>query len=235
MSLGELRNGSVLILTHKKGKVNVNGSLPSVCVVEKSILGSRCEIFRTTYYVSNAHKMVVDNVAEVVCGISVSLHKDLVLKLGVVHRDLAENRVNVACSTLKRHLLSDNEGHTCSEVSLNLFLRELAAMSVISACSILLVKLFKALLCAEAVVSVAHLNELLCILHIYFLTLGLNVGTVIASNVGTFIPVEACHLECGLNNVGCTLNESFSIGIFNSENKVTVIVLCYKVGVKRGS
>ena len=101
---------------------------------------------------SNAHKVVVDNVAEVVGRITVSLNKYLVLKLGIAHRDLAENGVNVACSTLERHLLSDNEGNTCSEVSLNLLLGEIAAVSVISAGRILLVELFKSVLGAEAVV-----------------------------------------------------------------------------------
>ena len=35
---------AVLILTHKKRKMNVNRSLPSVCIVEESILRSRCKI-----------------------------------------------------------------------------------------------------------------------------------------------------------------------------------------------
>ena len=60
-------------------------------------------------------------------------------------------------------------------------------MSVITAGCILLVKLFKALLGAEAVVCVTELNELLCILHINLLTLTLDIGAVLTAYIGAFI------------------------------------------------
>ena len=178
--------------------------------------------------------MVVNYVAEVVGGVAVSLHKDLILKLLVVHGDVTEYLIVVAGYTLGRHLLTDNEGHTCREVGLNLLLGEITAVSVITAGSICLVKSLKTLLGAEAVVCVTHLNELLRILHIDFLTLGLNVGAVVTTNVGTLVPKKAGHIEGGLDYVGCSLNESLLVGILDSKNELTVVVLTDKIRIKRG-
>ena len=233
MSLGELGNRAVSVLTHKKGKMHVSGSFPTVCIVEKNVLGGRGEVLGASYNVSNLHEVVVDYVCEVVGGIAVSLDEDLVLELGVVHGNLTEYRVCVRGHALGRHLLSDNEGDAVCEILLDLFFREVSAVTVISAGCILFMELFKSLLGAEAIVCCAEVDELLCVLHIDGLSVALYVRTVVTANVGTFIPKKTGDIKCGFDYVCCALYQSFTVGIFDSQNKSTVAVLGNKVRIER--
>ena len=110
------------------------------------------------------------------------------------------------------------EWHTSSEINvaitdLVLILGKVSAVTVISARGIFLVKLFKAFLSAEAVVCRAKLNELLCVFHIYFLALALNVRTVIATYVRTFIPGKSGDIKRGFYNIGCSFNKSFAVSL----------------------
>ena len=88
-----------------------------------------------------------------------------------------------------------------------------------------------ALLGAEAVVCLALVNELLCVLYIKILALGLDIWPAAAAHIRAFVPVEAAYAESLVYLVHCTLDISFEVGILYPEDKVTAVLSGDDIGI----
>ena len=104
IALGKL----VLSVLHDGGHVDVDGSFPTKCIVQKVVLWSGGKVLDTTHNAVDTHQMVVDYVCKVVGGHTVRLDEDLVFQFGVFDSDVAIHFVVVGCATLRWHVLANN-------------------------------------------------------------------------------------------------------------------------------
>ena len=91
------------------------------------------------------------------------------------------------------------------------------------------------LLGAEAIIGMSALDQLFGVGEIHILALTLNIGAVIASDIRAFIPVEACKLQPGINLFDSAFYIARLIGILDTENEGSVVLLGKQVGIQRRS
>ena len=184
----------------------------------------------------DAHCVVIDDVSEVICRESVCLKKDLIVKVFIRECDVTVYKVMVRSGTCKRHLLSDNVGNAGIKVLLYLFFREVSAVTVITcAFGSVLLQCLKALLGAEASVSLALGNELLGIGLIHIESLALNIRAVFAANVRSFVVLKTCELHGVIYNLSSTFNITFTVSILYSEDKCAAFMFCCEIFIQCGT
>ena len=119
---------------------------------------------------------------------------------------------------------------------MDLFGRQVSAVTVVTrALGSILLKSFKTLLGAEASVGLALLNELLGIRLIHRKSLALDVRAVFAADIRSFVVLKTCELHRVIYNLSCSLNITFTVGIFDPQYESAAFVLSRKILVKRGA
>ena len=96
------------------------------------------------------------------------------------------------------------------------------------------VDFFQTLLGAEAVISVALFDQLARVFEINFSALGLNVRTVIAADVGSFVVVESRFPERTVNNLHRSVHITLEVRVLYAQNEFTAVFTRKKPCVKRG-
>ena len=93
------------------------------------------------------------------------------------------------------------------------------------------------LLVAEAVVSIALLDELAGVFGIDFSALRLDIGADRAADVGAFVPVEAGFPQGLVDDVHRAFDEAFLIGVLDAQDEGAVLParLGGEIGVKGGA
>ena len=81
----------------------------------------------------------------------------------------------------------------------------------------------------------AQINQFVSIFGINSFALGLNIRSVIAADVRSFVPVHPNPFECGINDIRSALNIAFLVGIFNTEDKISARCLGYQILIERRS
>ncbi len=209
----------MLLILHNMLNVDIGRLVPAERLIKKRILRSRSKVLISSYNVSNTHKVIINNVCEVICRHTVGLDKDLVIKLGAVNlyvtvELIVEGYLAVGDS------LSYDIGLTLSEIFVYLLLREVTAVPVIHrsfALSLLLGSdLIESFLIAEAIIGLALFHELLSVLLEHTHSFGLNIGTYGTAYIGALIPVEAYIPEGIIYHINSTLYIAFLIGILYS-------------------
>ena len=219
---------------HNGGAVDVGGHLPAEGLIEQVVLGGAGKVLRA------ADKVVVNDVGEVVGGHTVCLDKYLILQLAVLHLDMTVDYIVERGHALGRHFLPDDIRLTCLELCLYLLTGKAAALSVIVADGLtrsllLLVEGIEALLSAEAVIGIALLYQLFCILLEHTHSLALDIRAVVSADIGALVPVHAVLLEGLVDNIHRALNISLLVGVLDAQDKAALIVLGGQVGIERSS
>ena len=181
----------------------------------------------------DAHGVVVDDVRKIVGGIAVGLDEDLILQLAVLHRDVAEHRVRKGRAALGRHLLTDDIGNALVKLLPDLLLRQIAAVAVVAAADGLALQPLQTLLGAEAAVRLALSDQLFGIGQIHLLALRLHIGAKIAADVGTLVVLQACQLHGMINNVHRAVNQPFTVGVLDPQNKLAALRLRHQIFIQR--
>ena len=141
------------------------------------------------------------------------------------------------CShTLIWYIGTDNIRLSRCQVCLNLLLGQMKTMLVVRydllTADILLERL-QPLLITEAVICLPLLDQLLCIFHIKtaLATLTLNIRTIAAILIRTFIMLQACLVQCTVNDLQRLIKKTLLIGIFYSKYKIAALMLCDQICV----
>ena len=130
------------------------------------------------------------------------------------------------------------------QLCLNFFLAEMETMLVIVEYSLLLaihfylcMKICKTLLIAEAVISFTLINKLLSVLHVYALShsLRLDIWANATILVRSFIPQKTCLRQSSIYDIHSTFHLTVLVCVFNSQYKISALMLCDKVSIKRSS
>ena len=187
----------------------------------------------------NVHKVVIYYVRKVVGRKSVRFEQHVIVKYGILHRNIAENLVMEGCLAVLRHLLTDYIRYSRFEVCLDFLLGELAAMSVIL-CRHLhdrltLTQLLKPLLCTKAIVRVTRFDQFFRVFLINRTSFALNIRAVVAADVRTLVMDKTRVLHRFVYHVNRAVHISFLVGVLYSEDEFSALGLCYKVRIKRSS
>ena len=84
---------------------------------------------------------------------------------------------------------------------------------------------------AEAVVGASVLDELFRPDQIVVHPLALDIGAVIAADVGAFVPLQAAILQSVINHVHGAFYEPSLVGVLYPEDEVTAVFFGYQVGI----
>ena len=208
-------------------------ALPAERVVQQHIFWRRGNILIAPHDIIDAHQMIVHDVGKIIGGVAVGLHKNLVLQLLVFHRLLTIHLVKIRGCPGEGHFLPDDIGIPVFQVCLDLLLRKIAAVAVIPADSILIMKRPESLLGAEAVIGIVVIDQPLRIFLINLLALALNIWSVRPADVRTLVILKTRHPQRVQNHLGRAFHEPFLIRILDPENKFTPAVLCNQIGIQR--
>ena len=192
MALGKL----LAVLSHNHGKVAELGRLPAEGLVHQHVEGGGGNPFLGPHHVGNLHEVVVHDVGQVVGGEAVAFQQHGVgVDVLVLPLDVSQQGVLEPCDPLHGHLQTDDVGLAGIEVRLNLLLREVAAVPVVSGGHLVHgldgANSVQPLGIAEAVVGLSPFHQLLGVLLVQVEALRLDVGAVVAALCSTLVPLNA--------------------------------------------
>ena len=166
--------------------------------------------------------MIVDDVCEVICRISVRFQQDLIFEFLVLYGDIAIDTVMECRLAGKRHFLSDNIGNARFQVLFDLLFGKISAVTVVAALdAAFLVQGSEALLTAETVVGVSLFDELLSVRLIKIHTLALDIRSELPADVRTFVMDKACGLQRLIDNIYGTFHIAFLVSILDTKDECT--------------
>ena len=128
---------------HNGRKMNINGSFPPERVVHKIIFRGGRKIFRASDDVSYPHKVVVDNVREVISGHAVALYQNVIFEVGIIDSYRAVNHIFVFAHALGGDVLTDNVWFAGGEFFLDFFLGKFKTMLVVFSVAVLVGERFE--------------------------------------------------------------------------------------------
>ena len=215
----------------------INRDLPSECLVNTVVLRRRGKILITSYNMRNPHKMVINYVCKIVCRISIRFDQDQILHLFIVDCDITVNNIVEGCSSLCRHIETDNMRFSRIQTTLNLFFGKVETSLIIDGdllacnCTFHTLQFF---LAAEAVVCISLLNKLFCIfqVHACCLTLTLYIRTESAVFIRSLIMDKSGFLKGTVNNIYGSLHITFLVCIFNTKDKISAFMFCDQISIK---
>ena len=105
-------------------------------------------------------------------------------------------------------------------------------MFVIFACAVYVRQIFQPFFRTETIICFAFFYKFQSIFHIFVFTLALNVWAIVTTHDWAFVIIHANCFESVKNDVNCTLNVSFHISIFNSQNKLAVVFACKQICIQ---
>ena len=141
----------------------------------------------------DTHQVVIDDMRKIVGRIAVCFHQDLILQLLTLTLDFTENRILIGDSTVERHFLANHVRSAGCEFFLYFCRGQPTAVAVIAAGCVFFVQLLKSLFGAETIVSMSRCDKLFGVFAIDFLSFALNIRTMFAADVGTFVVTQPRH------------------------------------------
>ena len=176
--------------------------------------------------------MIVYYVCEVVRGHSVRLDQNVVLEIFEVYRNVAEHFVVIRSVPARGNVLTYDVRFASVDALLYFGFRKRKTVLVVFGRAAF-VKRAEPFLCAEAIVRVAALYELLRVFEIYGFALRLNVRTAVAAYDRAFVVVYARFVERGNYNVHRALYFARLVGVFYAKNKLAAVLFGEKIGIQR--
>ena len=198
--------------------------LPAQCFVNQQLLRRIGKMLLSTQNMSHAHQMVIDNNSKVVGRHAVGFYDNKIIELVHIEGYVAMNQVMYGNRALYRNLHAHGIRLACSNTCLNLLSGQVAAGACIAerllSGTLLFALCLKISSGAEAVVSLALFQQLVCIFFINIKTLGLIVRATVAAYLRAFIPVDAEPFQAGQNLTYRVLLQAFSISVLDTQNQL---------------
>ena len=226
MALGHL----VMLVPHDGGAVDVGGHLPAEGLVEKVVFGGGAEVFAAPDHVGDAHKVVVDDVGEVVGGQAVPLEEDLIVQGGVVHGDVAEDGVVEGDAPALGDFLADDIGFPGVHAGLGLLGAEGAAGV---RCAVKVPGILLALgLLTEAVVGEALLHQQPGVPAVGVPPLRLDIGGHGTAHIGALVVGQAALGHGAVNHIRRALHQTALVRVLDTQDEGAAAIAGDKPGVK---
>ena len=218
----------MLRIAHDRRHVDVLRNLPAERLIEQVVLRRRGQVLHAAHDVGDAHQMVVDNVGEVVGRHTVLLNQHHVIERVIREGHMAEHEVVIAGFARRRRVLADDIRHARVQLALDFLLRQVQAVLVVLEHLALRftsrAALFQLFFRAEAVVSMARLDQLLCIGQVQILALRLDVRADRAAHVRAFIPVHAAAAQRVVNDLRRAFHKAHLIRVLNAQDEFAPVL-----------
>ena len=214
--------------------VDVFRNLPSKCFIQTVVLRCGGQIFVSSYYVSNSHQMIIDNICKVVGWISVRFDQDHIIQLIIFYGDISVQLIVEGCGSFGRHIDTNNVWFSCCQVCLDFFFRQMQTVFVVYgdlfSCYFCL-QTFQTFFIAEAIISVSLLDQFFCIFQIQTLCLSLTlyIGTYTTVFVRTFIMYQTGLCQGTVDDLQCAFHETFLVGILDTQHEFSAFMFCDQV------
>ena len=179
--------------------------------------------------------MIVDDVGEVISRHAVALYKHVVFEFGIFNPYIAVNFVVILAYPLGGDVLTDNVRFARGKSSFDFFLRKFKTVLVVLSVAVFVGKAFEPLFGAETIIRPALFDKFFGVFHIYVFSLALDVRTVIAAYIGTFVPYKPGFAKGRINKFYRAFHVALLVGILDSQNKLSAVFLGVKISVKRGT
>ena len=229
MAFGQLRYGSVFVLAHDRSQVNEGRNIPAVRLVEQDVFRRRRDELCTAHDVCDLHEMVIDDIGKVISWHAVAFQQNLILKFAVRDRDVAMQHIEEGRIAIEWHLLADDIRIAILDVRIDYVLRQVAAGTVIAAELAGRMILFRI---AEAIVSMAALDQLFGIFLVEVHALTLHIRTVATAESRALVRDDVCHLERAVDEVDSIRDITGTVSIFDTQDEVTFLGLGIEVAIE---
>ena len=219
--------------------MDVDRLLPAERVVQQIVFRRARKVLVAAHDVRDAHRVVVDDVCEVIGRHAVRLDQDHVVQIGAVHCDVPVQNVVERRFAVLRHVLPDDVRLAGRDAALHFLGGKVQAVLVVLERLAALLRFLAAgaqlLLGAEAVIRLAGLHELLGVGQIHVLALALYVRTIVAADVGTFVPLHADAFQRAVDHVDRAGHVAALIGILDAEDELSAVRSGVQVRVQRAA
>ena len=236
VAFGEFRDVAVGVAPHDERKMDVFRDLPAESAVEQIVFRGAREVFAAAHNMGDAHGVIVDDVREVVGGHAVALDEDLIVEHFVFDGDLTVNRIAIGGDALLVDLLADDVGFSGGEVRLDDFGIEVAAAAVVTGGDRLFAVggLRLLLLVAETVIGGAFLHEFFGVWEVKMFAFALDIGTVIAADVGAFVMGDSGGGKGFIDDVDGAVDVARLVGVLDAEDELPLLRTGEQKGVESG-
>ena len=236
MALGKFCNTAIFIASHDHRQVNIFRGLPTECGIEHIVFGRGRQILTAAYHVSDVHGMIIDHIGEIICGHTVAFEQDLIVKDLVFDGDLAENAVGISADAIAVDFLTDGTRFTCSGACFCGSGIQIAAVTFVFGIfgNLLTVGIVFRFI-AETVICRAGFHQLLGVAAIHIFPFALDVGSVRAAHIGTFIVIQSGGFHGTVDHIHSTFHIAVPVGIFDPQNEFSVLRLGDQVRIKRST
>ncbi len=173
------------------GQVDVLGALPAKCLVEQVVLWCRCQVFLSADHMRDRHQVIVDDVGKIVRWKTIRFQKHLVVQLIVVNGDLTIDMIIITAHTRIGDALPDDRDNAFVEFRLDLCGGQVSAGVAIALHAF--ASHFQGgfiLFLIKTIISISALDQFESVFFVNGQTLALDVWSVAAVFVRTFVVLD---------------------------------------------
>ena len=195
--------------------------------IQQNLLRRIGNMFLRPQHMRHAHQMVVDDNGKVVSRRAVGLRNHKIIKLGQIKIHAAMNHVFHPHVSFHGNLKTDGMRFPCRDPALHFLFGKVAAGTGITE-RLLPLPLdlplgFQFFRCAETVIGLTLIQQLLKIFLINLRALGLVIRFTGTAHFRTFVPVQAQPFHTADDLVYRTFLETGRIRIFNTQNQFAAL------------
>ncbi len=220
--------------TQHPGQVGELRRLVAESFVQKDVMRSGGDKLLCPYHVAYLHFVVVNHVCQIIGRITVRFEQHEVVEGIIFKFQFAPDDVIESCLSLKRSPEPDYRLYTFFFVLSPLLGRKVAAVAVIAgrlfAPHLLLAHFLETLRRAVAVIGVSLCYQLIGSLTVHLNPLRLNVGSVAAADIRSFVPIQSKPLQTVYVDFDGTLYLTGDVSILDAEYETAGVVPGEKPG-----
>ena len=177
---------------------------------------------------AHLHKMVVNNICQMVCRESVALQQNRIRRnVFILPNNVSQKMIVEFRLAFQRHLQTDYVRLSCIEVCFYFFRCQMAAGPVVSRGKFVFRLDFpdslKSFAVAETVISLAFFNQFLCVFFVKLKTFALNVRTEFTAFFTAFIPVNAEPCHCVIQVFHIFFIVACAVSVFKAQNEFAAL------------
>ena len=225
-----------MLLIRDQRAVYINRHLPAEGLVEPVVFRGGRQIFIPPHHMGDPHQMVVHHIGKIIGRIAVRFDQDHIVQLRILHRDISVDLVVEHRFAFRGVILSDHIGHTSGKLFFHLLFVQGKTMLIIDvdllpghgSC-----QARQPLFVAETIISLTLFDQLFRVFQVQsaFLSLALYVRPHTTVLIRPLIVDKACLFQRPVDDIHSPFHKPFLIGILNTENKISALMLGDQVGI----
>ncbi len=217
-----------MLILHDRRTVNIARNIPIKGIIDQIVFRCRRKILHASHNICNAHHMIINDIRKVIGREAIALDQDLFIQCFIFNCNMSEDLVIKRSCSFGRNCLTNDKSIALSNSCFTFCRCKKLAWIIIlerfTACFLQLSLCIDHIFIAEAVMSAAFSNQFLGVLHINAAldSFRLHIRTILSADIRSFIMFQVASLQCFINNICCTFNQTSLISILDSQDKYSV-------------